>query len=104
MKYVRKKEKKKWIIIILDNASIHKTKTVKEYCKKNNIMIVYLPAYSPEYNYIEKIWKIIKKEFGKLYHKYKYIKTAIKWVISRMRYYNRFKLVDITNYINITNL
>ena len=101
LKYLRKKEKKKWIIMILDNASIHKTKVVREYCKRNNIKLVYLPAYSPEYNYIEKIWKMIKKEFGKLYWKYKDTKTAIKWVISKMRYYKRFKWVDIIKYINI---
>ena len=78
LKYLRKKEKKKWIILILDNASIHKTKEVREYCERSYIKLVYLPAYSPEYNYIEKIWKMIKREFGKLYWKYKDVKTAIK--------------------------
>lgn len=101
LKYLRKKEKKKWIILILDNASIHKTKKVKEYCKKNHIKLVYLPAYSPEYNYIEKIWKMIKREFGKLYWKYKDVKVAIKWVISKMRYYRRLNKVDIIKYINL---
>ena len=104
LKYLRKKEKKKWIILILDNASIHKTKKVKEYCEKNHIKLVYMPAYSPEYNYIEKIWKMIKREFGKIYWRYKDIKTAIKWVISKMRYYNRFNCVNIIRYINITDL
>jgi putative transposase len=74
LKHLRKIEKKKWIILILDNASIHKTKRVKDYCKKNNIRLVYLPPYSPELNYIEKVWKMIKKEFGKIYWKYEDIK------------------------------
>jgi len=101
LKYLRRKDKKKWIILILDNASIHKTKEVKEYCKKNNIKLVYLPAYSPEMNYIEKIWKKIKKEFWKMYWKYDNIKKAIKWAISKMRYNKRFKKVNILYYLNV---
>ena len=96
LKYLRKIEEKKWIILILDNASIHKTKIVREYCEDKRIILVYLPPYSPEYNYIEKIWKMVKREFGKLYRKYKDTRTAIKWVISKLRYYGRFNELNIT--------
>ena len=99
LKHLRKVEKKKWIILILDNASIHKTKKVRDYCKKNNIKLVYLPPYSPELNYIEKVWKMIKKEFGKIYWKYEDIKRWIKWVVSKLRYNWRFKKVNICKFI-----
>ncbi len=52
---------KKNIIIILDNASIHKSKLVIEYLKRwPQIHLYYLPPYSPEYNPVELIWKWIK--------------------------------------------
>jgi len=53
-------------VIILDNASIHKSKKVKNYLKQHpNIHLFYLPVYSPEYNPIELFWKWIKpKVYG----------------------------------------
>ena len=60
---LKEREKSKYIIVVLDNASIHKSKKVKEYCKKNNIYLVYLPPYSPDLNPIEKLWKKVKRKF-----------------------------------------
>jgi uncharacterized alpha/beta hydrolase family protein len=47
------------------------------------------------------VWKMIKKEFGKIYWKYKDIKKWIKWVVSKLRYNWRFKKVNICKYINL---
>ena len=56
----------KRLIIIMDNATWHKTKIVKEYCEQNNIEPWYTPPYAPEYNPIERVWNfmksIVKKE------------------------------------------
>jgi len=50
----------------LDNATIHKSKKVKNYLKNHeNIRLFYLPPYSPEYNPVELFWKWIKpKVYG----------------------------------------
>lgn len=49
------------IIIILDNASIHKSKKIKQYVAQHkNIHLFYLPPYSPEYNPVELFWRWIK--------------------------------------------
>jgi transposase len=49
------------IIIILDNASIHRSKKVKKYLDRHkNIHLLHLPTYSPEYNPVELFWKWIK--------------------------------------------
>jgi len=52
------------IYIVLDNASTHRSKLFKEAAvkweKSKNIRLVYLPAYSPELNLIEILWKMIK--------------------------------------------
>lgn len=51
------------IVIILDNASFHKKKEVSEDIKNNlpNIILEYLPAYSPDYNLIELVWHSAKE-------------------------------------------
>jgi len=48
----------KQLVIILDNASIHKSKKVRDYLKRwLDIHLFYLPSYLPEYNPVELIWK-----------------------------------------------
>lgn len=50
-------------IIILDNASIHKAKIVQEKMKewrKKGMLLQFIPAYSPELNLIEILWKMMK--------------------------------------------
>ena len=51
------------IIIILDNASIHKKKDILEKIREEmlNLMIEFLPKYSPDYNLIELVWHSAKK-------------------------------------------
>jgi len=51
---------KKTSVIILDNASIHKAKIVKAKMKewrKKGLLLQFIPAYSPELNLIEILWK-----------------------------------------------
>jgi transposase len=57
-------ETRKPIHLIVDNASYHKSKKVKEFKTKNakRLTIHYLPPYSPDYNPIEGLWKKIKSE------------------------------------------
>jgi transposase len=56
----------KQIVIILDNASIHRSKKTKKYLERHkNIHLFYLPPYSPEYNPVEIFWRWIKpKVYG----------------------------------------
>ena len=51
------------IVIILDNASFHKKKEITERIEKElpNIILEYLPAYSPDYNLIELVWHSAKE-------------------------------------------
>ena len=58
------------IIVILDNASIHKAKAnqaVVDFLEKKGLKLYFLPAYSPELNRIERLW-----------HKMKYTWMAVK--------------------------
>ena len=51
------------ILIILDNASIHKKKEFLEKIKEKmpNLIIEFLPEYSPDYNLIELVWHSAKE-------------------------------------------
>lgn len=84
---LRHRQKKKWIILIVDNARIHHAKVVKKYCLENNIILVYLPPYSPEYNPIEFLWKHIKKAFQKIQRKYDDIRKWIKQATKNAKQY-----------------
>jgi transposase len=49
--------------VILDNASIHKSKSVKSYCDRASIDLIYTPPYCPWYNPIEFVFSVVKRNF-----------------------------------------
>ncbi len=46
--------------IILDRASFHRKKRLKNLARRHGMKILFLPAYSPDYNPIEKDWANMK--------------------------------------------
>ena len=50
------------IVMILDNARIHHAKLIQPFLEENEdrLNLVFLPAYSPELNLIEGLWKWLK--------------------------------------------
>ncbi len=48
-------------VIIMDNASIHRSKKVREVIENAGHILLYLPPYSPDYNPIENVFGTIKK-------------------------------------------
>jgi putative transposase len=57
----------KRIILILDNFSSHRSKLVREFANDHNIILVFLPPYSPDLNPIEQVWRAIKREISKIF-------------------------------------
>ena len=51
----------KEIVIILDNYRPHHNTEFKRFCELLKIKLIYLPAYTPQYNPIEQVWKSIKR-------------------------------------------
>jgi len=56
------------ITLVLDNARYQKCKIAAALASKLDIELLFLPAYSPNLNLIERLWKFVKKEV--LYSKY----------------------------------
>jgi putative transposase len=52
------------VIVILDNAKIHKSGAANSTANRLGISMVYLPPYSPHLNPIEQVWKSIKRELS----------------------------------------
>ena len=82
---VRYEEEKEWLVLIVDNARIHRTKKLEEYCKNRKIVIVYLPPYSPDLNPIELLRKMIKREFRKIQWTIDDIPELIKTSTNKVR-------------------
>jgi transposase len=52
------------IFLILDNARWHKSKDLKDFFEANRqrLVFIFLPAYSPELNPIERVWRITRSK------------------------------------------
>ena len=50
------------ITLVLDNARYQKCKLVAALASQLNIELLFLPAYSPNLNLIERLWKFVKKK------------------------------------------
>lgn len=49
------------VVLCLDNFQTHKSRKVKEYLRTNRwLEVLYLPVYSPQFNPIEQLWRIMK--------------------------------------------
>lgn len=52
--------------LVLDNLSAHHANVVKELLEKHEIIALYLPPYSPDFNPIEMCWSKMKHALRKL--------------------------------------
>lgn len=67
------------LTLVLDNARYQKCKLVFELAQSLHIELLYLPAYSPNLNLIERLWKFVKKQclYSKYYPDFDGFKQAI---------------------------
>ena len=64
-------------VIILDNASFHKSIEIQDLADSQGCRVLFLPAYSPDLNPIEKFWANFKKQLRKIIKKSLNFKSAI---------------------------
>jgi transposase len=53
------------VTIVLDNARAHTTLDVKQLAEALNLELLFMPPYTPEFNSIEALWSVIKRDFKK---------------------------------------
>ena len=49
-------------VIVLDNAKIHHGGRLASLCDAANVLLIYLPPYSPDLNPIEKVFSVLKSK------------------------------------------
>jgi transposase len=62
-KFVAQKDPDTFAVVVLDNASMHRSKAFKRKILEwmaHRVHLVYLSAYSPELNFIEILWRRMK--------------------------------------------
>jgi transposase len=47
-------------ILILDNLSVHKVASVRDFVSHSKFKMMFLPPYSPDFNPIEMLWSKVK--------------------------------------------
>ena len=88
-KFLKKLSKKVGLcVLVLDNASWHKSKKAIRYAEKLGIVLYFLPPYSPELNPIEQLWKWIKLNITyRLYLDMDDVKCAIRRFVKGCDFY-----------------
>lgn len=79
---------KKKILLVLDNARYHHAKALKEYIDsiKDRLVLFFLPAYSPDINAIEMLWK--KTRRGVTHNRY--FSTLTKMSKELLNYWGKY--------------
>ena len=82
------------ITIFLDNARYQKCALVKELVASLQIELCFLPAYSPNLNLIERLWKFVKKQclYSTYYADFGAFKTAITDCLAQTHTTHKSKL------------
>ena len=67
------------ITLVLDNARYQKCQSVFDKAEALGIELLYLPAYSPNLNLIERLWRFVKKQvlYSRHYDKFAAFKDSI---------------------------
>ena len=84
---------KESIILVIDGASWHKSKSLQV---PDNIELIILPPYSPELNPVERLWLYIKKNtiYNKVYENIAELKYAVSEFIKNIKKENIMKICN----------
>jgi transposase len=80
-------------VLVIDNASWHYSKEVRQICKNAGVKLVYLPPYSPDFNPIKEFFSILKSFIRRYWRKNKDIididfKKYLGWCIDKVGSYS----------------
>ena len=74
------------ITLVLDNAKYQHAQVVKDLAAELGIELLFLPAYSPNLNLIERLWKFVKKDrlYSRYYESFDLFTEAIQGCLSKV--------------------
>jgi transposase len=81
--------------IVWDNAGYHKSQAIRDFVSTTNIKLHFLPAYSPNLNPIERLWKIMHESvtYNRYYPKFSEFTEGILSFFEKIKDY-KSKLVS----------
>ena len=84
-----------------DNASVHKSKEVRNFVNVNGIKVLDWPAKSPDLNIVEDLWNILSKTIydGPQFHRKADLTNSIKMAIDDFNSTKRHIVFDLYNSI-----
>jgi len=65
-------------ILVIDNASFHPQERIRELAKQARCEVMFLPAYSPDLNKIEKFWARLKHYVSKIISEHETLWDAVQ--------------------------
>ena len=72
------------LFMVLDNASYHKSKAVREYVESagGDVELEFLPSYTPQLNPVETVWRDLKKRLaGRFFRSLDELRAAITAIL-----------------------
>ena len=72
------------MVVVIDNASFHKSRKIVELIHAANCRIIFLPPYSPDFNPIEHHWAAVKSAIRKAAEKVKDFYVAAVQTLEKM--------------------
>ena len=92
------KQLSKPTVVVLDNASFHKSKVFKENIatwSNRGLTLLYLPPYSPQLNIIEMLWRFIKYHWMEM-SAYESYTTMKNFVLKTLNEYGSKRKIDFS--------
>ncbi len=74
------------LLLVLDNVRYQRTRRVRALARRLRIRLLYLPAYSPNLNLIERFWKFLRKKIMRntYYATFAEFRTAIQRLLANL--------------------
>jgi transposase len=69
-------------VIVMDNASFHKSAKTKQLIENAGCTLLFLPPYSPDLNPIEVFWANFKAKIRNIIHNFQTLQQAIDFAFN----------------------
>ncbi len=68
-------------IVVMDNATFHKGGNIEQVIQEAGCQLLYLPAYSPDFNKIERCWSWLKSRIRKQLDQFDCLRDVMEYVL-----------------------